>query len=446
MRRPAARIALQGGLWLLGFLPLAAVLQRPVFAAILVLGVQGLVIAISAVKQKYLREPLVFADLGLFTQAFRHPRLYVPYFGIARALAASAAFALVMLAGFVLEPRAGLAPAAWVALFILALGLLAVGSAIGKPSLEPLDDVRHFGVLGAMWLYWLCERKPASAVAAPFGILRIQGDKNPTIVAVQSESFFDVRRLDPAAPRDVLRNFDSLAKEADHGCLAVPVWGAYTMRTEFAFLSGIPSAALGVHRFNPYRRFARRGVATIASALRERGYRTLCLHPYPASFFARDRVFPLLGFDRFIDSEEFEGARRDGPYVADAELTERIAELVRAAREPLFVFAITMENHGPLHLEGADELAVYLRHLRNADAMIGALAGELGRKGDGVLCVYGDHVPGMPAVYAARGFADPRTDYLLWRAGAPRGRRADLPVEALGLRVLERAGLAAAPA
>ena len=105
-----------------------------------------------------------------------------------------------------------------------------------------------------------------------------------------------------------------------------------------------------------------------------------------------------------------------------------------------------MENHGPLHLEGADELAVYLRHLRNADAMLGELAAELGKRGDGALCFYGDHVPGMPAVYRAHGYEDSRTDYLLWSAGEPRALRRDLKVERLGLRLLEHAGLAAATA
>jgi len=103
-----------------------------------------------------------------------------------------------------------------------------------------------------------------------------------------------------------------------------------------------------------------------------------------------------------------------------------------------------MENHGPLHLEGTDELAVYLRHLRNADAMLGALSAELARQGDGVLCFYGDHVPGMPATYRAHGYEDRRTDYLLWNARDKRTARADVPVERLGLRLLERAGLAAA--
>ena len=444
MQELIARILLHGGSWLLLFVALATLLRRPLFAAAIVLGVQGVIVAVSMVKEKYLREPLVFADLGLFSQAFRHPRLYVPYFGTVRAIALVAVFAAVITAGLAFEEPKGIDAMGAVVLLILALLLLAGGSMLGKPSLDPRVDVRRFGVLGAMWLYWLAERTAVVAPRMPFAHVQLNNDVRPHVVVVQSESFFDVRRL--ANADGVLRNFDALAGEAQYGRLSVPVWGAYTMRTEFAFLSAIPPAELGVHRFNPYRRFARRGVATIASVLRSRGYRTVCLHPYPASFFARDRVFPQLGFDVFVDSEGFKGAWCEGPYVADSAVALRIIEVLRDAKEPTFIFAITMENHGPLHLEHGDELSVYLRHLRNADAMFGAVAEGLRRIGDGVLCIYGDHVPGMPSVYAARGYEDPRTDYLLWRANAPRSLQADIAVEQLGLRVLERAGLAAAPA
>jgi phosphoglycerol transferase MdoB-like AlkP superfamily enzyme len=456
------RICLHAALWLLAFVPLLALLQRPLFALLLVAGLHLLLIAVSAAKRRVLREPLVYADLALFSQAFRHPRLYLPYFGLARAAAIAVAFAAVLVAGLWLEPAQPPAPAAWAVLFIAGLALLLSGSRVAI-TLDPAADVARFGLLPALWLYAIAERRFVRPVESPFAALppggRIGRRADPHIVAIQSESFFDARRLHAGIAPAVLERFDALRAGAESGRLAVPVWGAYTMRTEFAFLSGIAPDALGIHRFNPYRRFARRGVATIATALRERGYRTLCLHPYPASFFGRDRVFPALGFDEFIDVAGFDGATRSGPYIADAEVTERIAAALRTADRPLFVFAITMENHGPLHLEktgaqdaarlyrslppaGCDELTVYLRHLANADAMLGALAAELGPR-EGALCFYGDHVPGMPAVYAALGYDDPRTDYLLWHphTSAP-AVQADLGVEALAARLLSRAGLA----
>jgi phosphoglycerol transferase MdoB-like AlkP superfamily enzyme len=240
----------------------------------------------------------------------------------------------------------------------------------------------------------------------------------------------------------ILSRFDTLRREAlVHGLLDVPAWGANTMRTEFAVLTGIGDEALGIHRFNPYRRFARGGFQALPHRLRALGYETVCVHPHPKGFFGRDRVFPTLGFDRFIDIADFLDAPHDGPYVADTAVTRKIADVLDRAARPTFVFAITMENHGPLHLErvtqsdlerlyldppptGWDDLTVYLRHLSNADRMFGDLADLLAaRPQGGVLCLFGDHVPSMPRVYEDRGYGDARTDYLVWPAvSVPLGR------------------------
>lgn len=214
-----------------------------------------------------------------------------------------------------------------------------------------------------------------------------------------------------------------------------------------AFLSGAGPETLGVHRFNPYRRLAEQGVSTLASSLRDEGYKTVCVHPYPASFYRRDRVYPHLGFDDFIDIAAFEDAPRSGPYVSDAAVGAHVARLIEdrdTDPRPLFVFVITMENHGPLHWEkvsdadesrlfdaaagrlpaGCSDLIAYARHLANADAFFGSLAETLARADRcATLCIYGDHVPIMPTVYDALGTPDGKTDYLIWHtAGRTTGR------------------------
>ena len=109
------------------------------------------------------------------------------------------------------------------------------------------------------------------------------------------------------------------------------------------------------------------------------------------NFHHREQVFAALGFDEFITETAFRDAPRAGPYVSDLAVADKIRELLAGEdQRPLFVFAITMENHGPLHLEtataadeaelyaaappaGCAEFTVYLRHLRNADRMLAAL-------------------------------------------------------------------------
>jgi phosphoglycerol transferase MdoB-like AlkP superfamily enzyme len=116
----------------------------------------------------------------------------------------------------------------------------------------------------------------------------------------------------------------------------------------------------------------------------------------------------------------------------------------------LYIHAVTMENHGPLQLESVDtaelptwfdrpllddlrDLAPYLRHVSNADRMLGQLREHLmSRPTPTGLCFFGDHVPILPEVYAALGAPDGDTDYFIWSNKVPGSRAAtSLAVEHL---------------
>ncbi len=330
---------------------------------------------------------------------------------------------------------------------------------------EPETDLRELGLMASLWRYGE-EEHAAFSVPSKFRLVETPGSvisALPNLVVVQSESFFDVRRLFPGIRADILREFDKLKASAIcQGQMEVSAWGANTVRTEFAFLSGLEAESLGVHRFNPYRKLARQGIPSLAGFLKSLGYRTVCVHPYLAGFYARDKVFPMLGFDEFIDIRSFKDADKAGPYIGDVAVAEKIGELLQTySDQPVFVFVITMENHGPLHLEkvlegdvenlyssppppGCDDLTIYLRHLSNADRMAGMLRDQLAAlPGHAWLCWYGDHVPIMPQVYNSMCEPDGQTDYLIWENGNHRGNgnRLDLKVENLSYALLHKMGL-----
>ncbi|MEF8756271.1 MAG: LTA synthase family protein [Accumulibacter sp.] len=471
-RRPAAALAIHLGLWLWLSSVLLLLLQRPVFAASSLLAGFLFVVLVSNAKVHSLREPFIFQDFEYFSDALRHPRLYMPFLGAVRALLSLLALGLAIAGGLTIEDSlldrmsvaeflSGAATLALVGLLLLWFG---ARHRLGV-TLDPTTDLRQLGLLTALWRYGEEEHAPCdvrSTYEGP-GPLPEPGAGLTTLVVVQSESFFDARRLFSGIRGELLGEFDSLrCSAACHGPLQVAAWGANTVRTEFAFLSGLAADSLGVHRFNPYRRVARQGVATIATFLKRLGYRTICVHPYAASFYSRQVVFPRLGFDEFIDIGSFAGAARDGPYIGDLAVAEHVAALLATtAGEPLFVFVITMENHGPLHLEkvapgdeerlytespppGCEDLTIYLRHLVNADRMAGRLRAAIDRlPGPACLCWFGDHVPIMPGPYRVLGVPDGRTDYLIWRKGDP--PRVVVPrelrIDELGRQVLQQMGL-----
>lgn len=469
-RRPLRAWLAHSGVWLLAFSLVLAVTGRPVFSAFLVLAELVFIVLVSNAKRHSLREPFVFADLEYFIDALRHPRLFLPYFSAWSVVLTVVVFASVLFIGLTLE--SSLRASTGYLNFAGIVGMLLAGSAVllllatrehGGLTFDAGEDLRRFGLLSCFWYYAWAERRPPVQVQFPFANRRStrSSDGLPHVVIIQSESYFDARRLYPMIRSDLYARFDALKKSAvQYGLLEVPAWGGNTTRSEFAFLSGLGPADIGVHRFNPHRWLARQRIPTIATVLDAAGYQTVCVHPYPVAFNSRDVVYPAMGFDRFIDITGFAGAERFGPYVSDAAVADQVCALLRNATRPLMLFVITMENHGPLHLEKPeagdverfysvppagrfDDLSVYLRHIANADRMIGRLQAALNENTrDGVLCWYGDHVPILPQVYEALDFDDGRTDYVVWRKGGLNSgaRQLDIAIQSLGSVVLSEAG------
>jgi hypothetical protein len=435
---------------------------RPIFAGVLTFALMGGFAFTDWIKRDALHEPVVFSDLGELIELFRHPRLYLPFAGTGRVLAGAGVAFAAFFALLVFEPPAWGWPG-WSALAIPAL-LILVGNVLHgpllgwtartlrklKPSGDPFVDGVTLGPLAMQLTYSLIARderrwrRRDANMAAPAIIRRRTADIAPVVV-VQCESFFDARRLHPAIPQDFLPEFAAARRASNQwGRLTVPGWGANTMRAEFAVMTGLPEEALGFDRFNPYFAFARSPLASLARRMRARGYRTLCLHPFDRTFYRRDHVMPYLGFDAFLGEEAFAGAERAGHYISDTEVARVALDILREEGPATFLFAITMDNHGPW--EAADPaggslslnpaalpqtkesgaLLQFLAGARRGDRMLGMLTAALQARGSGTLAFYGDHLPGLPATFAACDFAEVSSDYLIWRTRPGPALRRDL--------------------
>jgi phosphoglycerol transferase MdoB-like AlkP superfamily enzyme len=214
-----------------------------------------------------------------------------------------------------------------------------------------------------------------------------------------------------------------------HGRVSVPVQGAWTLRSEFVFLAGQPLEQFGLDALHPYLRLPA-PPRTLAHQLRDAGFATTFVHPFDLDFFNRRVAMPKLGFDRLLGDEDFAGIARDGYYVPDVALADRVLSMASDDPQPMFCMIATMENHNPWdrgRIPGLESpVEQYVHHLRNADRMIGNLVEGIEHLGrPAVLAFYGDHVPTMPDL--ADPFPDPRTDYFVmgrrngaWLAGERR--------------------------
>ena len=452
------------------FCALLAVTARPLLAGGLAGGACIFPAAADPPKRPAAHEPPPLPHGRLLWQVPAHPRFYLPFVPRSVVLGGLAAGLSAFVAVVTAEPALALGAAgrgvplvlaaALAALVLRPLALLRFAAAMRDPAQDaappreaipprdpsrgaslardPSRDAARFGPLAAFALHarLAAVERPARRAAHPPAPALIAADApRPHLVLLQLESFCDPRRLGLGT---ALPQWDALAAGAvARGRLAVPGFGANTMRTEFVVLTGLDDAALGLDRFNPYFRFARAPVASLGWALRGAGWGTACLHPYDGRFFGRDRVLPALGFQRFEDAAAFADAPREDGLVTDAALGARIVAEIEAARGPLFLYAITVAAHGPW--PGPDPAAGWAARMAATDAMIGAVAQAARRSARPVvLAAFGDHRPSLPI---ARGATD--TDYLIWRGDLPgTGEARDLDAAALHRAVRAAVGIA----
>ena len=452
------------------FAALVAASARPGFAGAATLALGAGFAFSDWRKRAALAEPIVVSDVFLSRDIFRHPAVAVPFPDTARVMSGVGVAVAACTALYVLEtpawnwtpwPVLALLTTVLVLMWVLSGPLNAVcGKALRRlqPTGDPTDDGAAFGSIATLLIYGIVARAERAQLRAPAGVPVAMHRCQPRLaplVLVQCESFFDVRRVHPSVYRDLLPNLDRRRGESlQWGHLTVPSWGANTVRTEFAVLTGMPETAIGFDKFNPYQAFARAPIQSLVWELRAQGYRTVCVHPFDRRFYGRDKVMRNLGFDEFLGEEAFAGAQRIGAFVADVEVARFVAELLAQQGNDLFVFAVTMENHGPWPAEAAGRSAGaaavrwhdfalpaaeqraftgFLEGVRNADAMLGMLSESLARHAPGgLLAMYGDHLPSFPETFRSLGFADRRSDYLLWRANnCGAGMRKDLAAQHL---------------
>ena len=449
---------------------------RPLLAAILTLVSAGIFLVVNQAKYKALQEALVFSDIYLYLQVFTHPRLFLPFLNIPLTIIAILLGLGLLYASIYFEyPREFdlTSKLLMLALSSTALVSMRIYANTIKLNFEANRDVRNLGFFNSLFIYAVQARANQNqkslyqkiAKLSPYNqVIELQQktEKALDIIVIQSESFFDARNLTSSIRQDVLANFDQACAESSaYGKLKVPAWGANTLRSEYAFLSGIANEDLNYFRFNPYHFIQAQTTLSLVHHLKNQDYYCICIHPNHSAFFKRDRVFPQLGFDEFIDIQSFDLKATSGPYISDQAVANKIIEIVQARNlgKPLFIFAITMENHGPLHLESIEtirlddiyhstppqkhhDLTVYLNHLKNADQMLADLIYALKTDSkERVLCWYGDHVPSMPDVYKELAYQDPSSHYLIWTNKPKLHKQADLAIENLGLKLLEVAGL-----
>ena len=403
-----------------------ALCANPLLAALSTLGLHLLLAVVSNAKQRMLGEPLHFSDLALVSAIFRHPQFYFSalaswqkYAGIIAIGALAAGFLVI----YDPNPRMHLAGAA---IGGLSLSILAV--TLHSPPVRALarvpraeEDVASLGLLPTLLLYWLRWREsedPAPEVAHKAWVAS-DGEIPEIIVAIQCESFADPVELfgDPSFALPALDH--ARAQAIQSGNLLVSGFGAYTMRTEYGVIFGRNEEELGFRRYDPFLTAEAEIMHALPHKLGVQNWRSLFVHPHDMRFYNRDRIMPAAGFSELLNEEKFDPpALGEGRYVSDRAVADKVLELAEEAEKPSFIYAVTMENHGPWSTQDAADndglVQNYNQLVRAGDAMLSRLhEGLAALQKPAVLTFFGDHRPSIPGASEPGG--DRHTPYVVLR-------------------------------
>ena len=168
------------------------------------------------------------------------------------------------------------------------------------------------------------------------------------IVVVMTESFFDPTEIPNIRfsqdPTRSLKNMLSTSRVESK--VFVPVFGGYTANSEFEFLTSASSYILPAGSV-PYSDQVSKETPSIARHFRDNGYKTTAFHNYSGVFWNRRNVYPLLGFERFIDLEQIKDDMEyvRSPWGTDSVFVDHLPQILSGDQKN-FLFSITLGTHG----------------------------------------------------------------------------------------------------
>jgi len=239
----------------------------------------------------------------------------------------------------------------------------------------------------------------------------------PNVIFIMNEAFWDPMLLPNVSfSEDPIPTVRGLQQQFTSGYLLSPQFGGGTSNVEFEVLTGL-SMSLLPQGAVPYQQHVGDSLPTLASYFEDQGYYSMGIHPYDGWFWSRNRVYKSFGFERYKSKTGFDNPQFKGAYISDEEVTKSIIEEVSASDRPMFIYAVTMQNHGPyskpryqdhevqvsgeLTEEAAQILQTYTQGVRDADKALGDLITHFEQSGEPtVIIFYGDHLPMLGEQYS----------------------------------------------
>lgn len=236
--------------------------------------------------------------------------------------------------------------------------------------------------------------------------------KKPTIIAIMNESFSDMHVAGQFESDENLGYWKSMDSYVMRGYVYSSVWGGGTCNSEFEFLTGnsLGNARSSIYAYESY---DLKDASSIVQYLNQSlDYNTVAFHPYNAENWNRPLVYDEFEFDSFVTIEDMTDPEYLSWTISDASDYEKVEQILDEHEnedQPLFIFNVTMQNHGgynddlkdgtvPVNVEeaysGYSDVVNYLTLIRESDKALHDLLENLEKRDEPIIvCMFGDHQP-----------------------------------------------------
>lgn len=258
-------------------------------------------------------------------------------------------------------------------------------------------------------------RKPTPEMMTSGGM---PGSPGRNVHMIVLESFFDPSILAAAGfSRDPFdETFRALWEAGGSSRVLAPVFGGYTANSEFEALCGFPVIDDAVF----FEGRLRNDAACLPRLFADAGYHTQAAHPNDPVFWNRKNAYRRVGFAEYRAKEGFLLDDMNGEFLSDSSLYRQVLEQIDAQEEarPVFNYILTFFGHLEFPLNAARSRVVevardaagnhdeWLERYANtvywkSREFMEFLAQLRARDPEGIVVVFGDHLPFLGANFAS---------------------------------------------
>ena len=236
--------------------------------------------------------------------------------------------------------------------------------------------------------------------------------QNVNVVLLLAEAFSDPLELDGLTlGEDPMPFTRELMMRTPSGNALVQKVGSGTANMEFEALTGMSLLPFNPQMDTPYQMLVQHE-ASFPSAVglfNESGHDAVAIHPYNANMYQRNKVYPIMGFDRFVDKTKMahHQTHEGNAYITDESAYAETLDVLGSTPEPLLINLVTMQNHydysgnysDPVAVRGVDDdfqesIGQYARGLKYSDKALEEFVSSIDSLDEPTIVVfYGDHLP-----------------------------------------------------